>query len=642
MPPVTLVVPPQMDPSAPDVALIALGARVLAAGGRIFDANRDAFATFLSADHAAERRALLEAEAAGAEAADRLDDGALAYAYYRLIRSRLLRDGPDRATAARMLSDISDPTLGAARQAPLRREAERRLDIAVAPYHGQLRLNDLTAVHTTERSTDLAAAAADPTFPYRAFWEDRLRDRASAEDTWCLWIETDQQLLPTAALLAQLEAERAAGGAVPRLVVTGPMADTLAAALRSGALTAPDVDLVTDVDLLASESALGQRLGLPALKDAGSAEWHAAVDALHPATGAAALRVASDATADRLASDLRAAKLPDRARRLILTAPRSPEALTELANAWDGQGLVWTPTLRFGRKLDPTTARLLYKAGVRSLTFEVKGFAGWPDEAAARDGLLSGWDAARSAGLGVALNIVFGYPADSVESFRRFAEFMAEYRDRVDRVQRLKLYRVPVGSPVHKAPESLGITELIPPPSDADLARTLGFRTATGLDSEAFFGLASEMAGLLKGDPADLPPSPLHVDDAGIVDEASAAAVPDDSGGAPPQTVSRAADLVLVSCRFDYRKLDALYADYRPRPDNPPPAPGLDAAPCFVAYRPATGRIVALSEVLAQLLQKADAPVSPDALAADFPPKAKPKIDKAIDQLLRSGLMQPA
>jgi len=636
MPPVTLAVPPQMDPTAPDLALIALGARILAAGGRIFDANRDAFVTFLSADHAAGRRALLESEAAGAEAADRLDDGARAYAYFRLIRSRLLRHGPDRTTAARMLADISDPTLGAAYQAQLRREAERRLDIAVAPYHGQLRLNDLTAVHTTERSTDLAAAAADPAFPYGTFWADSLRDRAPARDTWCLWIEADQQLLPTAALLAQLQAEQAAGAAAPRLVVTGPMADALAAALRSGALAAPDVDVVT------SEGALGQRLGLPAVRDAGSAEWHAAVDALHPATGAAALRVASDAAPDRLANELRAANLPDRARRLILNAPRPPEALAGLARAWDGQGLVWTPTLRFGHRLDPETARLMYKAGVRSLTFEVKGFAGWPDETAARDGLLSGWDAARAAGLGVALNIVFGYPTDSVESFRRFAAFMAEHRDRVDRIQRLKLYRVPVGGRAHKAPQSLGITEIILPRPDADLARTLGFRTATGLDSTAFLGLASEMAGLLKADPADLPPSPLHVDDAGIVGEASAATVSDDRGGTPPQAVSRAADLVLVPCRFDYRKLDALYADYRPRPDSPPPAPGLDAAPCFVAYRPASGRIVALSEVLAQLLQKADAPVSPDALAAGFPPKAKPKIDKAIDQLLRSGLMQPA
>ncbi|MDD7911520.1 hypothetical protein PUV47_16435 [Pseudovibrio exalbescens] len=634
-----LIYPPQTDPTAPDVELIDLAARVCAMGGHLLDANQLAFRRFLSGSHAAARCALLEEKLADSAPDEGLLNGDHAYGYYRLLRSKLLQSDLSEEDAGHMLSALLQQDASPRRQDVLRQDIERRLEVGIAPYYGQLRLNDLTAVHSTEVSSDLRAVCEDQSFPYHDFWRVLIRRvGVQASETWLVWLDADQQLLPAMSLLEALSEFSTHGEDLPNLVFCGPVSPSLNKAKKCGAL--PDVP----VEILPDKPSVMAKL---ADADIGVSphHWVSAIGSFtlqRPAVPV--LRVtASPESNHAFHSMLASGALDETSVRLLFVAPSTPDALLDLAGLLAGKEAKWSATLGFGRTLSREVAQRLAHGGLSSLMFEVKGFAGWPDEPSAQEGLLASWRAAKQAGLYVSLTLVYGFPRDTAASFERFISFLEMNRDEIDQILRLKLYRVPIGSPAHQTPEDFGIVELMDP-GNADLPRTLHFRSETGLNSENFFQTAAELAPRLKLRDNDLPPSPLHADEgtpnAIQIPEQTKSGLTGEFGD--NMKVTKAPGVRLVQTQFDYRALDDLYGDFRPRPNTPPPQPtNVAAKKAWLAYNANNGRILNLSDVLGGLLNKAEEPVSLKDLTGSFPPAAREKIELALKKLMEHGLLVP-
>lgn len=621
------VVPPMTDPTRLPASVVVGAARCLAQGGTILDANIYAHEVFLGAQWLSERRTVLGAKVAQNNPPNTKQE---AYAYYRLVKADLFTGRGAWSSPSKTLRTLRDPRVSPAERETLRLDVERCLDVAFAPYHANVRLNDVTAEHSTESTADLCAVAHDPSNPFRAFWDGLLRNdtRFAAKD-WIIWLDRDQQLIPFFTLLAKL---RDASAPMPRVLLAGPVAVALQQAGTGEALRHVSGVFATVQDALSSLQPV--------------------VPSIQPDHVAVALKVLCHGLSPDLTTlTVEAADLPlqdilhtggaDQLRLHLDT----PMMLGQIEKHMSGFGVnrLWSATLRFGQVLSDAEAARLSAAGLRCAHFEVKGFAGYPNEDQAAKAIQSNFAAARSAGMQVLASLVYGFPADSPQSFERFVPFLVGCLGQLDRLVGFRLYRVLIGLPQQTHPADNGIASVGKSPAGHDLARSLPFVTQSGFDSANYALAATEALGGLGAQSPHFPSTPLALDNSQFAqDIVATTSEPQKSEHLTNVTestcIALARDVVIARSALDFSVLDATFRQWMPRPGKALPDVDLSPKQQAVLRNRRSGKINHLAGAMALVLEAVNHPSTVQDVAAKLRLPAT-KLAAAVTRLAAADLV---
>ncbi|RXT29804.1 hypothetical protein B5P46_01650 [Rhizobium leguminosarum] len=601
------LVPPLTDPTRLPEPLLRAAAMVLATGGDIFDANRAAYRTFITNNHLMARQRILKSRLPG-DGHGLISTAEEFYDYYRLLKSRLHTDDGAWNDPDAILQDLADPRLNFAKRDALRQDVERALDAAIAPYRANIRLNDLTAIHTTESSAELAAAAQlGEENPFCGFWNACLSDEPRMRmPLWLVWLDRDQQLIPLATLLAIV-----AGRSAPQIRLVGPFTENLSLCATTW-LTACVAGAHRTMD--EAFDAVGID-GPPT--DAG-----AIADALRIlAPGRASEQVTLELDPNECGRLETLTHACSSSLRLHVDKPLSIEALQSLA-ARIPVPRKWSASLRFGEVPNAETLVALSSRGMHSLHFEVKGFAGYVDEEAARVGIERAFAHTREAGMTVLASLVYGFPHDSPEAFERFLSFLSGRLDAVDRLVRFRLFQVHSGSPQERLPGEHGIVEVVAPDPNHDLARTRGYITRSGFDSRLFGAQAARAIAALAAPSPHFPATPLAMDSSDFGDAGLEHPIPSRTRSMLPvpgraDVVRLDPDVVLVSANYAFRALDAQFRGWLPRPGLPLPLPLAELQSLSLLRNRRTGAVTGIGESGRRLLEALREQCTVDELARE-------------------------
>lgn len=629
------LIPPLMDPTrlAPDVLVGA--ATCLATNGDVCDANALCHEYLIGATHLENRRDALAPAA-------QIDPGTVtaqeALDYYRYLKACLFTGRGAWHDPSAMLKDLCDPSINPKQRDQLRLDVERGLDTAFAPYWANVRLNDVTARHSTESSHDLIAAAKCTDTPFRAFWSYLFEtDKKLSAPIWIIRLDRDQQLIPLVTLLDMLATSETIK---PQVFLTGPVAALLAArgpdVLRgrvAGCYDSPDAALL----------AAGHNPGTPQENHIDDALRH--LGRGHDPQSITVMLEAKDFPLSPVLQTGRARQL-----KLHIETPLAAAVLEERALEM-GAGRQWSATLGYGQTPCPDAFCRLADVGMRCIQFEVKGFAGHADSDCARKAIAQGFENARDAGLRVLVSLVYGFPGDSPDAFDRFVLFLSEQIDKIDRIVTVRLYRVLIGSPQQLDPQTYGISGIDPVPDTYDLARSCHFTTNSGFDSKTFSKTATGALATIAAPEPHFPATVLAIDQA---DFGTAHESPEQkpfavSALGPDDRIVQADDITVAVSKLDFAKLDAAFRTWMPRPGGGLPDDAINPKRQAVIRNRTTGKISHIPGGMAKILVTLSTPNSLGELSKTLGlPLDKLSIacmklvDAGIIQILPSKDLQPA
>lgn len=632
---ICIVNPPQVEPEMLPLGAAKLAATLQQRGNNVemIDANQQVWNRWLDPQHLQRQAQDMR------QALDRLGSrdtvaGFDAWMVHRAVRGTvgfpLLLEAitPARAELGRL-----EP---GARRGWARRIIESALDIALWPAPGTATLNDLTLMHSTESSADvLEVARSDVDNLFSAFWTTWIDARHDWPEELVLWLETDQQLIPAATLAHIVRARHPQ----TRLRLAGPFSRFLALCVGEGGSAGwqglfdgyCDVSAAQPTSLGADQTLIGFLTGLASQR----------------VLGAPVVSLASDATdADGAPGLLRDLCHLHQACPTLQLHVGTPLPVPTLAALAEGLGVLapgarWSTMVKFGFRLDRTTAARLQAAGCCALHFEIKGFAGYdlPPEPA-RDVLLQSLAQARSTGLPTLASVVYGFPSDAAASFAQFVSTMRQTIDSVDRWVRFRVYRLYRFSEAWRNPQAWGITQVFEPPSGSDWCRHVDFVTRSGLDSRQFHQQALELLSKFGARAHDFPPSPTLGDDAGI-------------GATPSQSTSATAAFseqdrleaipadALQSVHFDFSAMDKVYGTHVPGPGRRWPEQCFAAGqPTWLARGFSAERLTTVGAGTVKLLQMFQAPAPASEIASRLARVGDGDGHALLRKLVQSGLMR--
>jgi hypothetical protein len=652
-----VIVPPQADPSSVPYRASTLVRRLRALHHtvRLDDDNQHAYDFFL--DPKRLTACLLEAE----RTLNQMEEGSTLstlreeYLYYRTGRALLYGANlPKQVEHA--WSVLQNRGSSVVQREEAKRIVQHALEVAgLSAFPSLISLHDLNLPYSSESSEHCRRAAVDDAVnPYVPFWRERVGQiKSDRPDAVILWIEVDQQVIPSLTLARMLK--EAAVSA--EIVLAGPFARFISQALGGSNPWKEWIDtLACGPDLFSGITVQGQPLLAEgtASPDLWTVEG-LPLDRYLGQPPVAVLPLAEDdpffdgkgdkETIAGLYQRMRALSQSEPTLRFYLSTPIFPEWLCELARLMEADGFrpAWGSLVSYGTWLSAEQAAQLAAAGCEFLHFELKGFLGYPDQHTAKQQMTDSWRNARAAGCRVLLSLVFGHPLSDPRDFEAFVSFLNEHQFAYDRLVRFQLFRLTPGSRFWNDPAAYGIVEIGEAERERDLKRHFPFVSRYGVNSAELYPLAAGYIAGLKRRAGDLPTTALKLDDWAFRGEGRNAVsqqanqLPDEGG---EEVLQLSPDVEARRFAYPFGMLEQRWRTFLIGQTPWPEAEPLQQSLTYVVYLNDRGKMSVVNSAVFNVIELCKQPVKETELLAKFPARQAESLRSLLRKWKKEGMVR--